>query len=163
MSVKEVHKGRDAVESWLRGIFPDAQVEVIDDTMAGTHLFRVRTDSGGWHEIEFPDEALEDYRESIIDDLEQQDVSSLLRDHPQMRFTYLHLERRVPPVERLRISYGDVHYLVTRQLDGLVSILRDGERLSGMPPRTIMTDSIHRPPLEEWHQDIEKWEGKGER
>ncbi|MGH7559012.1 MAG: hypothetical protein ACREMD_14765 [Gemmatimonadota bacterium] len=129
MSMEEIREGREAVETWFRRMFPDAHVEVIDDPRTGALLVRAQTEAKRWCEIEFPDEALEDYRATIVDDLERQNVGALLRDNPCMRFTYNHLERRVPPIEQRKISCGGRNYLVTRQPGGLVSILEDGERI----------------------------------
>lgn len=163
MSSDEIREGREAVEVWLRETFPDAHLEVMDDARSQTVLFRTQVEAKRWHELEIPHEALGDYRASIVHDLEKQGVGDLLRENPHMRFPYLHLERRVLPIERKVISCEGRSYVITRQPGGLVSILNaDGTRMSGMPTQTIMMNSIHCRHPADWCRDVEKWSGNDE-
>ena len=148
--------------SWIARQYPGADVSARADAIRDVIVFSATpTDGSGTRMLEITDEAMADVPVvTIIEDLEQQGVPSLLRRDPTMRRTYSS-DRKVPHFEQLRIECGGRQYRVVRDSSHNVRIFDDQDLpLDKLPPSVLAMDaSIFRRPMIHWCTDVSKWRG----
>jgi hypothetical protein len=150
------------VEHWLVSALPGTvpSHRALDRDMV---LFRAHEPLPGSprYELEMSREALEDHKvETIVADLVRQKVADRLRADPTMRLNY-NRDRQVPHLETLWVTCDSSHYRVVRDGEHNVRIYdKAGQLLANWPAAmTVIQTSIHRRPINQWCQDIQKWRG----
>ncbi len=141
-----------------KGVFPGGKVEQgwgVDESYL---LFRVHRADGKRSEIQFAETALEDYTSAeILRDLAQAETAAQLTARTSHRFTY-GPSRDVTPIERMVVVCDGRSYRVVRNLEGFVTVFDDAaERLTNMPRRAALPDSIFHRHESQWREDIRRW------
>ncbi len=149
------------VQAWLGSHFPGAEVTAHWNEDRQVVLFRAKSDGAKheYHELEVTAEAYEKLDpETIVRDLEEQEVVERLKADRTMRLTY-YATRQVPPVERLRVECDEKKYTVVRYKDNVRILDENREPLTNLPKRLTIKSSIF---YRVWCDDIEKWRGEGQ-
>lgn len=145
----------EAVEQWLKEQFPDAQVDSGEIFERDVVLFRASEETDHY-ELEITEEAFRDHStDTILDDLESQDVARRLRQDPTLRLQY-RSSRRVPYIETRHVTCDGRRYRIVRDSDHNVQIFDSSDQLleETPPGLRVMQHSVYRRSSDDWCREI---------
>lgn len=151
-------EAQQAIVDWLGAQFPDAEASASWNDDRSVVLFRIKSDGATheYHELEVTQEAFEKLEpDTIVRDLEEQEVVDRLKADRTMRLTY-YATRQVPPVERLRVDCDGKQYTIVRYKNAVRVLDADRNVLENLPRKLTIDSSIF---YRAWCDDIEKWRG----
>lgn len=151
----------EVLEGWMRDHFPDCEIQSGRPAVGRRMIFRATCEDGRSFELAVTEQAMEGHpAETILSDLNDQDVATRLRDDPTMQLCY-YKDRSVPWFESWILKCDGQEYRIVRDSGHNVVIYDESdEPLADRPEgMRVLRSSIFDRQRSKWCQEIRSQRG----